>query len=304
MLALVAAPRSQDKIELRDVSEPEPLSNQVVVHVHAVSLNRGEMHRVFQAEDGWRPGWDVAGVVVRAAGDGSGPPEGARVVGMTTGGWAERVAVSTARLAVLPDDLSFEVASTLPIAGLTALRVLRLGGGLLGQRVLVTGAAGGVGQFAVQLAHRAGAHVTAVVGRPERAEGLRDLGADEVVQEIGSGGATFDMILESVGGSSLAAALQSVAKNGTVVTFGNSAREETTFNVGNFYNRGARLVAFLILDADQPPFERDLSYLADLVVRGKLETRISHRGSWRDAPAALLALRDRQIQGKAVLRID
>ncbi|GAC1328131.1 MAG: zinc-binding dehydrogenase [Chloroflexota bacterium] len=304
MLALVAAPGSPDRVELRDVPEPEPLSGDAMVEVRAFSLNRGEMNRTFQAEDGWRPGWDVAGVVLQAAPDGSGPPAGTRVVGLTIGGWAQRVAMPTNRLAPLPGDLSFELASTLPVAGLTALRALRIGGLALGRRVLITGAAGGVGRFAVQLAHRAGAHVTAVVGNAERGRGLADLGADETVHEIGDDGDPYHVILESVGGPSLGAALRAVAYGGTVVTFGNSARTETTFNVSDFYNKDARLTGFLILAKDQPAFEPDLSYLAALVARGELDTQIDFQGHWRDTPSALRALHERKILGKAVLRVE
>ena len=108
------------------------------------------------------------------------------------------------------------------MAGLTALFALEAGGPLLGRRVLVTGAAGGVGRFAVQLAHNAGAHVTGVVRSLERGEGLRELGADELITELTPEGDPFDLLIESVGGASLGAALARVAPRGTVVAFGAS----------------------------------------------------------------------------------
>ena len=86
MKALVAAPGAPGGIELRDVAEPEPISDQALVDVRAASLNRGECSALKAAEDGWRPGWDVAGLVTRAAEDGSGPREGARVAGWVNGG--------------------------------------------------------------------------------------------------------------------------------------------------------------------------------------------------------------------------
>src|SRR2546421_1517763 len=173
VLAVVNTPSAPIPVELREVSEPEPAADEAIVEVHAFSLNRGELALLASRPEGWRPGQDIAGVVVQAAADGSGPKEGTRVVALVdSAGWAQRVAAPTARMAALPDNVSFASAATLPVSGLTALRTLRYGGLLLGQRVLITGAAGGVGHFAVQLAALAGAEGTAVVGGPERAAGL------------------------------------------------------------------------------------------------------------------------------------
>ncbi len=177
MLAIVNTPGGPEPVAIREIAEPEPLPNEAIVTVHAFSLNRGEL-RLFQARpEGWRPGQDIAGVVVRAAADGSGPPAGTRVVGLCDWhGWAERAAVPSHRMAALADNVSFAAAASLPVAGLTALRTLRHGAPLLGKRVLITGAAGGVGNLAVQLAARSGARVTAVVGNAERARTLDGLG--------------------------------------------------------------------------------------------------------------------------------
>src|SRR5207237_8287659 len=114
----------------------------------AVSLNRGEFRRLQWETDGWRPGYDVAGVVEAPAADGSGPRTGARVIGLLpNGAWAERVAVPARYVAPIPDALSFAAAATVPVAGLTPLAALAHGGSLLKRRVLITGAAGGVGRF-------------------------------------------------------------------------------------------------------------------------------------------------------------
>src|SRR5207245_2791439 len=123
----------------------------------------------------------------RAAESGTGPPVGSRVVGMVDqAGWAEQVAVPASRIAVLPDSVSFAAAATLPVAGLTALRALRLGGMLLGRRVLVTGASGGVGHLAVQMAARSGAQVTAVIRNPQRGQGLSEAGDVRLVSSLDS----------------------------------------------------------------------------------------------------------------------
>ncbi len=175
MLALVNTPSAPIPVELNEVPEPVPMPDEAIVEVHAFSLNRGELALFASRPEGWRPGQDVAGVVVQPAADGSGPEKGTRVVAWVDGaGWSQRVAAPTARMAVLPDNVSFASAATLPVAGLTALRTLRQGGALLGQRVLITGAAGGVGRFAVQLATLAGAEVTGVVSHPDRASGLSE----------------------------------------------------------------------------------------------------------------------------------
>src|SRR5438552_4257318 len=196
MLALVNTPSAPIPVELNEVPEPEPASDEAVVEVQAFSLNRGELALLANRPEGWRPGQDVAGVVVQPAADGSGPEKGTRVVALVDGaGWSQRVAAPTARMAVLPDNVSFASAATLPVAGLTALRTVRLGGALLGRRALITGAAGGVGRFAVQLAALAGAEVTGVVGRPERAAGLAERGATAVVTTIQEAEGLFDLIL-------------------------------------------------------------------------------------------------------------
>src|SRR5579871_2010516 len=173
MLGLVTTPDGKASMELRGVAEPVPQRNEAIVAVQAFSLNRGELRSIRNNGEGWIPGQDAAGVVLKQAEDGSSPPNGARVVALTDEfAWAQRVAVPGHRMAVLPDNVSFSQAATLPVAGLTALRTLRHGDPLLGKRVLITGAAGGVGTLAVQLAARSGARVTAVVGSTERGAGL------------------------------------------------------------------------------------------------------------------------------------
>jgi len=306
MLALVADRSSSSGVSLMEAPEPQPAPSDALVEVRAVSLNRGEVRRLPARAEGTIPGWDVAGVV-RRAGE-SGPREGARVVGLATeGGWAELAAVPTDRLAGLPDDVSFEAASTLPVAGLTAIRALEVGGPLLGRRVLVTGAAGGVGRYAIQLAKRAGAHVTGVVRNAERGAGLRELGADELITELAPEGEPFDLLLESVGGASLAAALTRTAPQGTVVAFGASSPEPTTFDVSRFYNRGgARLYGLRVFDelVFHRSGRRDLELLVAELAAGRLDPQVDLTTSWRDADRALAALIDRRVAGKAVLTID
>lgn len=308
MRALAAAPTSPAHIEFRDVAEPEPAPDQAVVEVRAVSLNRGECSALREAEDGWRPGWDLAGVVATPAADGSGPPAGAGVFGWVNGGsWAERVAVRTGHLAAIPNGLSFPVASTLPVAGLTATGVLSVTGSLLGKRVAITGAAGGVGRFTIQLASMAGAHVTAVVGRPERADGLTELGADEAIVGLTPEGEPFDLIVDSVGGASLSAAITRIAPDGLVVTFGNSSGEATSFDARSFYRRGGQptLLGYFVTDEllQGRIGSSQLAALAALAAEGRLESRIDLEVPWAEAAHAIDALLERSVNGKAVLRV-
>jgi NADPH:quinone reductase len=303
MRALVADRSATSGVSLREAPDPEPGPHEALIEVKAVSLNRGEVRRLPLRQEGTIPGWDVAGVVKRAAADG--PAEGTRVVGLADeGGWAELAAVPTSRVAPLPDDVSFEAASAIPVAALTALRALEVGGPLLGRRVLITGASGGVGRFAIQLADRAGAHVTGVIGSPERGEGLKELGADELITELTPEGEHFDVILESVGGASLAAALGRVGWKGTVVAFGASSPEPTTFDISGFYNRGGPTLYGLRVFHElefHGSGVRDLTFLVEELAAGRLDPQIGVTGRLWEPDDALQALIDRRVPGKAVL---
>src|SRR5215207_8146378 len=174
MRAIVATPEGPTWTERREVPPPEPAADETLVAVRAFAVNRGELMLLRMRGDGWRPGQDVAGEVIQAASDGSGPAVGARVAGLVDWeGWAESVAVPTHRLATVPYGVDLAHAAALPMAGTTAMGLVREGGPLLGARVLVTGASGGVGHLAVQLAALGGARVTAVAAR--RGEALASL---------------------------------------------------------------------------------------------------------------------------------
>jgi len=304
MLALVNTPAGNAPVELREVIEPQPAPNEALVEVRAFSLNRGEL-RLFQIRpEGWRPGQDISGVVLKQAADGSGPAPGTRVVALTdNAGWAERVAVPSHRMAALPNNARFEEAAALPVAGLTALRSLRHGAPLLGKRVLITGAAGGVGHMAVQIAAKSGARVSAVVGAPERGRHLR--GAVEIVEGIDRAKGPFALILESAGGASLAAAVACIEARGTIVIFGNSSGEPTSINFRDFAEHpNARIQSFSYFTSEaEDRFAPDLALLAALVGDGSLKPALVEN-SWRDLAKVGPELRDRRIAGKAVFRID
>ncbi|NUR01132.1 MAG: zinc-binding dehydrogenase [Streptomyces sp.] len=187
-----------------------------MVDVSHASLNYGDLN---DARSGRVPvgavlGSDAAGVVVQAAADGTGPAVGTQVVALTAGAFAERVAIDVGALAEVPKGLEPARAAALPVAGVAALRSLRAAGLGPDKRVLVTGASGGVGRFAVQLAARAGAHVIASVGSAARGEGLTEAGADEVLIGLEGLDRPVDVVIDSVGGSQLVAAWNLLAPGG------------------------------------------------------------------------------------------
>ena len=308
MRAIVCSPDALDRIEFRDVPEPDPATDECVIAVEAVSLNRGELRRLGWAADGWRPGYDLAGVVERTSDDGEGPPVGTRVIGLLqNGSWAERVAVPSRYVATIPDGLDAPRASTVPVAGLTSLAALAHGAPLLGKRVLITGAAGGVGRFAIQLATLMGARVTGLVGGPERGAGLAEIGAEEVVHELAADGPVFELIVESVGGEVLGAALARLARDGCLVSIGGSSDRPTTFDGLAFARKGPiRMVGMqLFSELERRGMDRrEMAILLELVATGELDPQIDRVASWREMGSLLRDLGDRRIAGKAVALVD
>ena len=306
--AVVVDPDAPGRLVIRPAPDPAPERGEAVVRVRAISLNRGEVRRSGMAPAGWRPGWDLSGVVERAAANGLGPSVGARVVGiLTEGAWAERVAVATNALAELPEKVTFAQAATFPVAGLTALHALAKGGLLLGRRVLVTGATGGVGDFAVQLARLAGAHVTVNARRADQDAALRQLGAHEVVlgEEIASS-PKYDLIVDSVGGRTLGTALAALQRNGVCVTLGVSSTAEVTFNARDFFVAGRTTLygLYLFTEFFTEPASVGLRRLGALVAAGQLAPHISVERPWTEIGRVAEDLMARRFPGKAVLTVD
>lgn len=292
-------------LEFAEGPAPVPAADEVLVDVQAVSLNRGDILMTGMYPAGWELGWDIAGVVTAAAADGSGPAVGSRVVArLDEKGWAQQAATPVSRLAVLPENVTFEQAASLPVAGLNALRLLRASGQTLGKKILLTGAAGGVGRFFIELGAAAGAQITAVVGSAERAKGLTELGADLVVTDIADAPDAYDVIIETAGGSSLRTALTKIAPGGTIFLAGNSSGQSTEVNFFEFFggHETAELKQFLFnaqgSDAD------DLALLVELVATGRLHPLVSISTDWSSANEVAAKLMNRQVAGKAVLTVS
>lgn len=317
MRALLPAsgPDPEAAVVLGEAAEPEPTEDEIVLAVEAFSVNRGETFQLDGQLDrrwpGWRPGKDVAGTVVRAAADGSGPAVGERVVAHPPAyGWAERVAVRAADTARLPDSVDAVTAAALPLAGLTALRLLRAAGPVAGRRVLLTGASGGVGHYVTELAAASGAAVTVVSATEERAARLLELGAVRAVTKVTEAEGPFDVVLESVGGESLPAALARLAPGGLLVWFGQASRESAVLDFFGFFKgpNQARLAHFDYTrpgpgDAAAGGYGADLATLVRLVESGRLHPEIDAVRDWSQTGAAIAALRARRVRGNAVLTV-
>lgn len=305
MLALTVAEQAPH-VALTEVPEPRPLPFEAIVEVRAVSLNLGECRRLSMSPPGGVHGWDLSGTVCTAAADGTGPAEGTRVVGVMNppGAWAQRVAVPTTMLAPIPDAVSFEQAACLPVAGLTALRALEEIGFVLGKRIAITGASGGVGRLAIQLARDAGADVLAVA---RRTAGLVELGADEVVERLDPEGPPIDGALDGIGGPTLGAALQRVRSDGVVVSYAATVPEPVSYPARSFFveSAGARLYGlFLFHDLSKwQSASRDLERLARRVGDGALDVQIDLTAPWEEASSAVTKLLKNEVAGKAVLTL-
>ena len=299
--ALVVDPSAPAGVRLGDVPDPVPGPGQVLVEVSHVSLNYGDLN---DARSGRVPvgavlGSDAAGVVVEAAADGTGPALDARVVALTSGAYAERVAIDVGALAQIPKDLSPAQAVALPVAGVAALRSLRAAGLGPDKRVLITGASGGVGRFAVQLAARAGAYVIASVGSAARGEGLVDAGADEVLIGLEGLQRPVDVVIDSVGGPQLVAAWNLLAPGGSVQSVGWTSGAPAVFPPYATVGPAKSLTSFVI----EGDAGADLAVLTELAAEGALTVEIGWQGSWDRFDEAAEALRGRRISGKAVLEV-
>lgn len=298
-------PDGRGQVRLAEVDETVPTAGEAVISVEAYSVNRGETFLLEDPPTGWRPGKDIAGTVIQAAADGTGPCTGTRVVAHPPSrGWAEKVTVPVPDLVTLPNDVTTVTAAALPLAGLTALRLLRAAGPLIGRRLLVTGASGGVGHYVTELAIASGAEVTAVSATSKRGMRLAELGA-AVITDVSDAPGRYDVVMESVGGPSLAAARRKARTDGIVLWFGQASRSPATIDFFDWIDgtAGAPVIAF---HYQRPDFadNRDLSTLVRLTAAGRLHPEIGTLLSWDRTPEVIDALRARRLRGNAVLTVS
>lgn len=308
--AVQITPGAPGSMTLGSAQRPQPLPDEALVEVHAISLNLGEVRRAQTEDKGLTTGWDFAGIVIRGALSGKGPQAGARVVGLVErGAWAEAVVAPSAQVAAIPDTVTFAQAATLPVAGLTALYALEQRGSVLARRVLITGASGGVGHFACQLAAQTGAHVVALVRNARTAEIARQAGAHTVVtgEDASAAGphGPYDLIIDGVGGAVLGQSLGMLGKDGVCVTYGVSAGSAVTFDARAFFRSGRPVLygLYLFEEFGKRPAWNGLTRLAGMIAAGTLSPNIAREASWTEIGTVAQALLDRKISGKAVLHV-
>ncbi|WP_433434827.1 zinc-binding dehydrogenase [Nonomuraea sp. CA-141351] len=299
--ALIVDPSAPTSIGFGEIATPVAGPGQLLVEVRHASLNYADLNNALSGRvpAGAPLGLDAAGVVLQGAADGSGPAAGTRVVLFAYGAFAERVAVDVSAVAEVPAGVGLAEAAALPTAGLAALRSLRSAGIAPGKRVLVTGASGGVGRYAVRLAAHAGAHVIASVGSPTRGDGLVGVGADEVVVGLDDIKEPVDIVVETVGGPHLVTAWELLAPGGSLQSVGWTSGEPAVFPPYATVGPPKTLTSYV----NEFAAANDLAELVRLVAEGTLVPEISWRGSWERFAEAADALRGRRVAGKAVFDV-
>ena len=309
-----------DQLRQEMVPRPEPGGNEVLVRVHAAGLDRGTWHLMagkpylmriaglgFRGPKDRVIGRDLAGSVVAVGPGVSGFAVGDEVYGVGRGSFAEYAVARTDRLAPKPKRLSFEQAAVVPISAGTALTALTDKGRVEeGQRVLVIGASGGVGSYAVQIAKALGAEVTGVASTG-KLDLLRSLGADHVLdhtrQDFARTGATYDLILDIGGNPSIARLRQALTPHGTAVIVGGEGGDDLTGGLGRNLRAlamspfiGQRFANFVNKeDAEH------LVRLTELIEAGKVTPSIDRTCTLEQVPSAIRDLAAGRVRGKVAV---
>lgn len=304
---------SPDVLQFTEGEKPTPKDDEVLVRVQAAGLHIGDCYAVrgvpfaMRLATGLRkpkhgiPGFDVAGQVEAVGANVQRFHPGDAVFGTCHGACAEYVRVSIDRLALKPTNLTFEEAAAVPTSALAALHALRHVGKVQpGQKVLITGASGGVGTFAVQLAKAFGAEVTGVCSTPH-VDLVRSIGADQVIdythQDFTQGSERYDLIFDNVENHSLSACRRALTPSGTLILNSGTGRFITPLVASLFVRQKLRRYVSI-------PNQQDLAFLKELVESGKLTPIIDRTYPLRETPAALRYIEGRHAQGKVVIMVD
>ena len=311
-----------DVLELRDIDIPEIKDEEVLVHVHAAGVGRDVWHvmaglpyPIRLAGYGLRApknpviGSDVAGVVEAVGKDVSTFQPGDEVFGIGKGSYAEYVCAQEDKLAPKPENLTFEQAAVVAIMGSTALQALRdHGKARPGQEVLIIGASGGVGTYAVQIAKAFGADVTGVCSTA-KVEMVRSIGADHVIdytqEDFAEGEERYDLILDIGGNSSLARLRRALNPRGTLVIVGGEGggrwlggldRQLRAMILSRFV--GQKLGTFVSTQNHE-----DLLVLKELIESGKVTPVIDRTYPLAEVPEAMRYLEEGHARGKVVITV-
>ena len=295
--------KSGKVLEIKDLEQPVPKDNEIVLRVCAASVNPLDWRMKTE-----RPGVDVAGEVIAIGRTVTQFKPGDAVFGAGKGAFAEYVCALEARLAPKPEGVSFEQAASVPIAGLTALQALRDKGGLqTGQKVLINGAAGGLGTFAVQIAKSFGASVTGVCST-KNVELVRSLGADRVIdytrEDFTQDSERYDLLLDNVGNRTLLSMRRVLSPNGKCVMTG--APKEMW-----------RVFARLLKAFAWPPFLRqkfkflianinrdDLTTLGELIKARKVTPVIDRRYPLTQTADAIAYVQEGHARAKVIILVQ
>lgn len=303
--------KASGMLNIREVARPEPGDGQVLVRVAYASVNAADVRsmRLGIVRKGKIMGTDIAGRIEAVGKGASKFRRGDEVlVELPTpgfGGFAEYAAVPEAALTLKPEGVSFEEAAALPMASCTALQALRNWGGFkAGQKVLIVGASGGVGTYAVQLAKHLGAEVTAVCSA-RSATKAAELGADRVIDyakgDFARSGDRYDRILAVNGSYPLTAYRRLLAENGVCVFIGGALKQIFKCMLfGALLSTGGR--RFHILAAR--PSAADLAFVVDLVARGAVAPVIDRRYPLSEAAEAVQYVNEGHARGKVVVRVE
>jgi NADPH:quinone reductase-like Zn-dependent oxidoreductase len=311
-----------DVLDLRDIDKPQIADDEVLVRVHAAGVDRGVWHLmtglpypIRLAGYGLRkpktpvPGMDMAGVVEAVGNHVTRFQPGDQVFGIANGAFAEYARAPENKLAPKPANLTFEQAAVVAISGLPALQALRDHGRVKpGQKVLIIGASGGVGTYAVQLAKAFGAEVTGVCSTT-KVDMVRSLGADHVIDytrdDIAAGEQRYDLILDIGGNASLSRLRRALAPKGTLVIVGGEAggrwlggndRQLRALLLSRFV--GQKLTTFISKENHQ-----DMLVLKDLIEAGKVTPVIDRTYPLREVPQAIRYLEQGHARGKVAITV-